>query len=93
MKTFRNYIEAEHEAENQARNQVNNPECLAFVFIRARKAGDPYTEKEKAEAKAIRTDAMRRIKQRLLTEWITQGWIRDCRMARRFMETGYVTWS
>lgn len=67
---------------------ANNPVGVAFTFIRDRKNGNEWTEKEKEVAKYISRTAISDIKYRTLYNMALNGSIRECAMLRRFMSTG-----
>ena len=91
MSTKIRYIEAESIALNMAYAEFygqGRPVGLAFTFIAARKAGDAWTEAEKAEAKYISRQAISDLKNKNLQQLIETEMVPDCAMARRFMATG-----
>lgn len=85
MNTFNNFLEAESLAQQIAENSIKEGYELAFMFINARKMGNPYSESEMNEARYIYFQAVRAAKRHLIESWIKVGAIRECVFSRRFM--------
>jgi hypothetical protein len=91
MQKYISFLEAESIALNLAYKQFfgeGNPVGIAFTFINDKKAGNPWTEDEKAAARYISQTAIRDLYRANITKLITSGSVPDCLMARRFMATG-----
>lgn len=83
---FQNFMHAQAEAGMAATTFVKaGGECLAFYFIRERQAGNPLTEQEMDQARAMYDQALRDKYRQVLTGWIMAGRVRDCRQVRYFM--------
>ena len=86
-----NFLDAENLATQMAYEQFyGKGEAIgvAFTFIKDRKKGNEWSDEEKSVAIKISDEAIARLKARNLTQFITQGIVPDCAMARRFMATG-----
>ncbi len=91
MKNQFSFLDAESIALKLAYAQFfgeKQPVGIAFTFITDRKNGNPWSDKEKEEAKYISRTAILDLKKKNLTKMIQDGLIPDCAMARRFMATG-----
>lgn len=91
MKQHLNFMEAESLALNMAYKSFygdGQPIGMAFTYITDRKAGNAWSESEKAVANYISNMAIRDLKNINLAAIIHAGLVPDCVMVRRFMATG-----
>lgn len=91
MKTFKTYYRAEEYAKNQAQAIVLDGEFAPNRYIlMQKKSGNPLSETEKNCLISLYGQTLLDQYQKIMTSLILNGFVKPCKMSRRFMDSGQI---